>query len=181
MPFLLKFCYNTCMQNHKIFWFVTIIILIAIATLFVTLNPFKKPLGIYDKNTAPTATSTVPTPDTQQNFTYKNATKDNIVVDLPYPGAVTGKKFTVIGKARGTWYFEASFPVKVLDKDGKVLVTTHATAQDEWMTEDFVPFTSEITVPLTYIGPATLILEKDNPSGDAVRDASVSFPFTIEY
>ncbi len=173
------------MQNQKIFWLITIIILVVIVVGFIVLNPLKKISTQTNRNNSvdqmTSSTSTMSTPDTQQDFTYKNATKDNIVVDLPYPGAVTGKKFTVIGKARGTWYFEASFPVKVLDKDGKVLVTTHATAQDEWMTEDFVPFTSEIAVPLTYIGPATLILEKDNPSGDVVRDASLSFPFTIEY
>lgn len=116
-----------------------------------------------------------------EKATYVNSSKDLIVVDLPFPGAVTGKIFSVMGKARGTWYFEASFPVQVLDKDGKVLWQGPAQAQSEWMTEDFVPFKVEITISDSYIGPATLVLKKDNPSGDSVRDASVSFPFTIEY
>lgn len=114
-------------------------------------------------------------------ITYTNASADLITVDLPYPGAVTGKSFTVTGQARGTWYFEASFPLEVLDKDGKTLVTGHAEAQGEWMTENFVPFKGEIAVPSTYIGPATLVLHKDNPSGLAEHDASISFPITIEY
>jgi hypothetical protein len=112
---------------------------------------------------------------------YVNASKDLIEVDLPYPGAVTGKAFSVIGKARGTWYFEASFPVEVLDKDGKTLFQGPAQAQSSWMTEDFVPFKLDVTIPDSYIGPATVILKKDNPSGDPARDASVSFPITIEY
>jgi len=116
-----------------------------------------------------------------EKITYTNATADNIVVDLPFPGAVTGKEFTVTGNARGTWYFEASFPIEVVDKNGKVLTTGIAQAQDEWMTENFVPFKAEIKVPTSYVGPATLILRKDNPSGLPEHDASISFPITIEY
>ncbi len=113
--------------------------------------------------------------------TYINATADNIVVELPFPGAVTGKSFSVVGKARGMWYFEASFPVKVLDRDGKVLAQVPAQAQGEWMTSEFVPFKVDIQVPDSYIGPSILVLQKDNPSGLPANDASISFPITIEY
>lgn len=119
--------------------------------------------------------------ETTPPITYKNATKDDIVPALPFPGAVTGKEFTVTGRARGTWYFEASFPVKVLDKDGKVLFQGPATAQGDWMTTNFVAFKLNVKVPQSYIGPATIILEKDNPSGIPEKDASISFPITIEY
>jgi hypothetical protein len=114
-------------------------------------------------------------------LTYVNASADLIKVALPYPGAVTGKSFSVTGQARGTWYFEASFPIEVLDKDGKTLAMGHAEAQGEWMTENFVPFKGDIIVPASYMGPATLVLHKDNPSGLPEHDASVSFPITIEY
>lgn len=117
----------------------------------------------------------------QEKITYSNATSDNIVVDLPFPGSVTGKEFTITGKARGTWFFEASFPIEVLDKNGKSLVQTHAQAQGDWMTTEFVPFKAAITIPKTYTGKATLILKKDNPSGLPEKEASISFPFTIEY
>lgn len=112
---------------------------------------------------------------------YTNATANNITVESPQPGAVTGKEFTVVGKARGPWYSEATFPIQVLDKDGKVLASGNAQAQGEWMTEEFVPYKATIKVPDTYIGAATLVLKKDNPSGLPQNDASVSFPFTIEY
>jgi hypothetical protein len=113
--------------------------------------------------------------------TYQNATADSIVVELPYPGAVTGKEFGVTGKARGTWYFEASFPVVLIDPSGKVIATGIAQAEGDWMTENFVPFRAEIKAPSTYMGPATLVLRKDNPSGLPEHDASVSFPITVEY
>ncbi len=113
-------------------------------------------------------------------ITYNNTSKDKIVVEIPFPGAVTGKEFEVRGKAAG-WYFEGSFPVKVLDKNGKVLFQGPAQAQGDWMTAEFVPFKISVKVPSTYIGEATLVLEKDNPSGLPENDASISFPFTIEY
>lgn len=113
-------------------------------------------------------------------ITYNNTSKEKIVVDTPFPGAVTGKEFEIRGKAAG-WYFEASFPVKVLDKDGKIIWQGPAQAQGDWMTANFVPFKVTAKVPETYIGPATLVLEKDNPSGEPQFDASISFPFTVEY
>jgi Immunoglobulin-like domain of bacterial spore germination len=113
-------------------------------------------------------------------ITYVNTSVDYIVVDLPFPGAVTGKEFKVTGKARG-FYFEASFPVEVLDKDGKRIFIGPAQAQGDWMTDSFVPFEITVKVPDTYIGSATLVLHKDNPSDMREYDASMSFPITIEY
>jgi len=119
--------------------------------------------------------------ESPEKTTYLNASNDLIVVESPSPGAVTGKEFLVVGVARGYWFFEASFPIEVVDKDGKLLVSTFATAQGEWMTENFVPFRAEVKAPVSYIGPATLILRKDNASGLPEHDASISFPITIEY
>ena len=113
--------------------------------------------------------------------TYVNATNDLIRIENPHPGAVTGKMFSVTGSARGTWYFEASFPVELIDAAGKSIATGIAQAQGEWMTEEFVPFQAVIEVPATFMGPATLILRKDNASGLPEHDASVSFPITVEY
>lgn len=124
-------------------------------------------------------------PENEQNtgniVSYKNATSDLIVVELPFPDAVVGKEFSAIGRARGYWFFEASFPIQVVDKNGNVLATAIAQAQDDWMTENFVPFKADIKIPESYIGPATLILKKDNPSGLPENDASISFPINIEY
>lgn len=114
-------------------------------------------------------------------FTYTNSSDNLITVSLPFPGAVVGKSFSIIGKARGMWYFEASFPYKVLDRDGNVLAEGPAQADGDWMTENFVPFKIDVTVPESYIGPATIVLHNDNPSGDPSRDASLAFPITIEY
>src|SRR3989344_7926549 len=59
-------------------------------------------------------------------ITYTNSSDNLIKVELPFPGAVVGKEFSVIGEASGTWFFEASFPIELVDKAGKNLDTVVA-------------------------------------------------------
>jgi hypothetical protein len=73
------------------------------------------------------------------------------------------------------WYFEAVFPVKLVDDQGNMLVETHADAQGDWMTEDFVPFKATLTFTTT-AERGKLILQKDNPSGMPENDASIEVP-----
>lgn len=111
--------------------------------------------------------------------TYVNASANDIVVTTPTPGAHTQVPISIKGQARGMWYFEASFPIHVLDSNGLVIGQGIATAESDWMTENFVPFSASIALTSVYTGTATIVLKKDNPSGDAVRDASISLPVTI--
>jgi hypothetical protein len=113
-------------------------------------------------------------------MSYTNATTNDITVYAPQPRAELTRSFTITGNARGPWYFEASFPVSILGADGSPILQTHATAQSEWMTTEFVPFSVDITVPTSYTGPATIVLSKDNPSGLPEHDASVSFSVVIK-
>lgn len=105
---------------------------------------------------------------------------DLIIVDTPRTGTKVGTPLIVKGKARGNWYFEASFPVTLTDAQGNVLVAHYATAQGEWMTTEYVPFTAS----LSYVLPAGvtngyLILKKDNPSGEPQFDNSLIIPVTF--
>lgn len=104
-----------------------------------------------------------------------------IRVDSPRPGDVVASTFTVEGEARGNWYFEATFPVELRDDAGKILVQTYATAQGEWMTENFVPFSAEVTFDPEAAKSGKLILRKDNPSGLPENDALVEIPVRFTY
>ncbi len=99
-----------------------------------------------------------------------------IILDSPRPNAVVASPLEIIGQARGFWFFEASFPVKLLDGDGNVLAQVPAQAKSDWMTEDFVPHTAtlEFSAPTSTTG--TLILEKDNPSDLSENDDSLIVP-----
>jgi len=74
---------------------------------------------------------------------------DLIRLASPRPNQTVSSPLTITGEARGYWYFEASFPVFLVDWDGKIIAQGIATAKDNWMTEEFVPFeaTSEWTSP----------------------------------
>ena len=103
--------------------------------------------------------------------------KDDLIrVAEPRPNAPIESPLVVKGVARGGWFFEASFPIRLLDDLGEVIASGIATAKGEWMTNDFVPFTST----LTFGGPKTesgkLVLQKDNPSGLPEHDDSLTIP-----
>jgi hypothetical protein len=95
----------------------------------------------------------------------ENAARDaRIRLDAPAPQALVRSPLEIRGEARGGWFFEASFPVKLLDASGHVLAQTHADAQGEWMTEAFVPFRAQLEFAAPSAQSGTLVLEKSNPS-----------------
>jgi hypothetical protein len=106
------------------------------------------------------------------------AKADLVVADIA-PGDQVASPLTVTGKARGPWYFEASFPMKLLDGNGNQLVITPAQAQSDWMTTDFVPFSVTLTFPPPSTATGTLILQKDNPSGEPMYDDFLAIPVTF--
>lgn len=88
-----------------------------------------------------------------------------IQVVSPRPNDTISSPLKVLGKARGSWYFEASFPVRLLDANGKELAVISAKAKDDWMTNDFVSFEAELNFSAPTTETGTLVLEKSNPSG----------------
>lgn len=105
---------------------------------------------------------------------------DLIRVDSPLSDGVISSPLTISGEARGNWFFEASFPARLEDANGEVILQAPIMAQGEWMTEDFVPFSAS----LSFAKPATptgrLILEKDNPSGLAKNARQLIIPIRFE-
>jgi len=111
----------------------------------------------------------------------KNDLADKIKVDFPTAGAVVSSPLIIVGQARGIWYFEATFPVALQDKAGNVLAQGIATAQSDWMVENFVPFIAklEFTAPVENI-EAVLLLKRDNPSGMPENDATLELPLILK-
>lgn len=112
-----------------------------------------------------------------QNIGNELELADTIRVSNPRPNQTINSPLTVTGEARGNWYFEASFPIELHDQNNQVIATGIAQAQGEWMTEDFVPFTAELTFSHQPSGTTgSLILKKDNPSGDPALDQQLLVP-----
>ena len=112
-----------------------------------------------------------------------------IRVFSPLENSIISSPLSVNGEARGQWYFEATFPVTLVDWDGKIIAETHATALGDWMTEEFVPFEATVefespAFPGTDVSHfsrrGTLILHKDNPSGLPEYDDAIEIPIRFE-
>lgn len=112
------------------------------------------------------------------------AKNDDIMLYSPLPNEKISSPLTLYGEARGTWYFEASFPIILTDWDGKIIAEGYATAQDDWMTEKFVPFeaTLEFEKPemAEQYDRGSLILQKDNPSGLPENDDALELTVFFE-
>lgn len=101
-------------------------------------------------------------------------------VDFPKADEVISSPLEISGRARGNWYFEATFPVKLIDVNGNILATGNAQAQGEWTTEDFVPFISKLEFSSATSTNGFLVLEKDNPSGLPENAAEIRVPVIIK-
>lgn len=101
---------------------------------------------------------------------------DRVRLDSPAPGATVGSPLSVVGVAPGPWYFEAVFPVRLVDARGRTVADTFAQAEGEWMTEELVPFRAAVRFAPPGTETGTLVLERSNPSGLPEHAAEVRIP-----
>ncbi len=107
-------------------------------------------------------------------------TEDLIKVFKPQAQQIITSPVQIVGEAKGYWFFEASFPVKLLDSEGNELAQGIAQANPlaggDWLTEDFVPFVATLTFTQPVADSGTLILQNNNPSGLPEYDVQISIP-----
>ena len=95
----------------------------------------------------------------------------------PSVGAIISSPVAVNGWITGGgWFFEGSFPIKVIDADGTVLGQGPAQAQppENWTSTGTVIFIGNISFAKPHSATGTIVLSKDNPSGLPQNDASLS-------
>ena len=92
------------------------------------------------------------------------------------PSTIVKSPLEISGEARGNWFFEASFPIKIYDANGVLLGTAIAQAQGDWMTEDFVPFKTTLIFSTPTTATGEIVFKKDNPSGLSENDAEFRIP-----
>lgn len=108
--------------------------------------------------------SFAPCPVVKENK-YKD---DLLIIDSPELNAVVTSPIQITGEARGTYFYEGSFPIMVTDSKGQIIGDGVATAQTDWATESFVPFTATILYRLpegSTEKTGAITLQNDNPSG----------------
>jgi len=111
--------------------------------------------------------------------TDQSPTNDLIRVEAPTENVEVTSPLSIRGEARGTWYFEASFPARLENAAGDLIAQGPIQADGDWMTEEFVPFDDTLAFSVATRTDAVLILSRDNPSGLPENDASISIPVTL--
>ena len=115
-----------------------------------------------------------------QNVGNELTLRDKIKIVSPRPLEKVVSPLSINGEARGTWFFEAQFSASLLDENGRILGTGVMTADSEWMTEEFVPYTGELVFNAPTGTKGKLILEKNNPSGIPQKDSQLIVPVVFE-
>lgn len=90
---------------------------------------------------------------------------DSLEISNPSIGDTIHSPFTITGKAKGNWYFEASFPLIITDSENNIVGTGVAQAKGDWMTNDFVDFTADVTFSKPNTQTGFIVFTNDNPSG----------------
>jgi hypothetical protein len=184
---------------HYIFVFIILLSVIAAAGIFVagktkteepmacTMDALVCPDGSSvgrtgpDCNFAPCPTASAEIPSDVNDAIEAKA--DLVRVTSPTPNGAVSSPLTITGEARGQWFFEASCPISVVDWDGRIIGEGIATADGEWMTTEFVPFTAQISFDLPSDTPyerGAIILKKDNPSGLPENDDALEIPIIFK-
>lgn len=104
---------------------------------------------------------------------------DVVTITTPVANSEVRSPLNVRGEARGTWFFEGSIPLQIVDASDNVIVEAAAQADGEWMTEDFVSFETTLSFNAENRTEGALVIQKSNPSGLPENDASVRIPITL--
>ncbi|MFH0955766.1 MAG: GerMN domain-containing protein [Candidatus Falkowbacteria bacterium] len=104
---------------------------------------------------------------------------EEISVATPQPNQIVSSPLIVEGQALGNWFFEASFPIEIIDKQGKLLGQSYVQAQSDWMTENLVPFKGEINYQAMSTTTGKLVFKNDNSSGLPQYEKKFEIPVII--
>lgn len=115
---------------------------------------------------------------TQKSQTNLKNVSDYINIVSPPPFGEVSETLIITGEARGVYFFEGDFPVEIITEDGNK-IDHYATAQGEWMTEDFVPFRFEYDI--SDLAPQEILVKfhRNNPSDDRSLDMVLELPLII--
>lgn len=188
-------------MKSKIAWYLVVILAILVVVLLVNRSSTSKtpPVSVDTtdvstgmNNTPSAPTGSAATGNTGRILNVKAQTipvyyaqqvaSTTLLIHVSRPPANTTilSPFEISGEARGSWYFEASFPVALVDANGRVLAEGPAVAQSSWQTADFVPFKATLSFkPQKSGSKGKVILMKDNPSGLSKNDAAVEIAVTF--
>ena len=123
----------------------------------------------------------VPPSPNSASLTPQSVTSSDghVEVSSPVSNDMVASPVTISGTVTGGgWFYEATFPIKILDADGTILGTGQAQAEPSsaWTSTGTVSFSAIITFAAPHFATGNLIFSKDNPSGAPANAESFSVP-----
>ncbi|MDD5639602.1 MAG: GerMN domain-containing protein [Candidatus Pacebacteria bacterium] len=102
-----------------------------------------------------------------------------IKIDYPPSYALIESPLIIKGSAKGSWFFEASFPIELIDKNNNVIAIGIGMAMANSLTEDFVPFEAKLEFMNSEKKEGFLVFKNDNPSGLPENEKQIKIPVVI--
>lgn len=91
--------------------------------------------------------------------------KDDLIrISEPRPNSVVTSPLKISGMARGSWFSEGSFPVRIVDGNGEILARGVAETKSRGLTKEFFSFAVELSFPTPTTTTGMLFLDKHSPS-----------------
>lgn len=101
---------------------------------------------------------------------------DELIINSPRPNTQITSPLQLDGSARGFWFFEATLNAEVYDAEGQSLGMGFATAEGEWMTEEFVEFSGSMEFDTPSTDTGTVVIRNANPSGLPENQKELTIP-----
>lgn len=122
----------------------------------------------------------IPRKSEAQTQTLGKAERTDLIrLKSPQENEEISSPLIIQGLARGYWLLKAEFPITLLDSQGNILGRCIASAQFDWIIDDFAPFPTELEFTGDALTKAVLILNKSNPSALAEHDDQLMTPAVI--
>ncbi len=148
--------------------FITILALILMVGLGFFINKTRQPEEVactLEAKLCPDGSAVGRMPPDCEFALCPGESSEGILVSLPKTGDVVKSPLKIEGEAKGLWFFEAQFEAILLDSQGTELGRAILTTQDDWMTENFVPFEGSLRFTNPKTSSGTLRFLSANPSG----------------
>jgi cbb3-type cytochrome oxidase subunit 3 len=164
-------------KSKKTLIIILIIILVVILAWIYVKNKEQENNNIIANNNV-NLNETVNNEDIENKINYK---KDKgLSLENPQVNERLSSPVSIKGEAIGSWYFEANFRVKLVNREsGDIISQSYVTALDNWMTEESVDFEGILEFNVNKETKALLILESANPSGLIENQMTYTVPVIL--
>jgi hypothetical protein len=106
---------------------------------------------------------------------------ESVYISSPRVDTKLTSPLTITGTVPAGWIFEGVFPIRLEEDSGTILAQGLAKEKipGSWQSGKPVDFTTTLTFTKSYIGQASLILERANPSGNPTKSDSYGVPVSL--